>query len=256
MAVGEAGRRLRAADLARAAGLSVQQIRNYVAWGLLPPVERTPAGYRIFTGEHLQALAVVRRMAEGHGWARTRQVLAAVHQGDLAAALAALDAGHAELDRERSEIRRVLEAFDTVLAGRPEPGHRGARGPATRVGPGRRRHARIGEVARLLGVRTSQLRAWEAHGLLCPAREPGTGYRVYDEAELRNAQVIALLRRGGYPLSIVRAVLDELRATGSPQRVRAELARREQDLHRRGLRRLRASAALYDYLAARGLPGD
>jgi hypothetical protein len=56
------------------------------------------------------------------------------------------------------------------------------------------------------------------------------------------------LRRGNYPIAIVRAVVDELRSTGSPQRVRAELAKREQDLHRRSLRRLRASATLYGYL--------
>ncbi|WP_233565108.1 MerR family transcriptional regulator [Micromonospora musae] len=120
-----------------------------------------------------------------------------------------------------------------------------------------RRAARIGEVAALVGVRTSQLRLWEVRGLLRPTRSPGAGYRVYDEAELRAAQVVALLRRGAYPFEIITAVLDELRTTGSPQRVRAELARREQELHRRSLRRLRASAALYDYLREReplGMP--
>ncbi|WP_229403433.1 MerR family transcriptional regulator [Micromonospora okii] len=241
MTTGRQGR-LRAVDLAATVGISVQQVRNYVDWGVLPPVTRTPAGYRVFTAEHARALAVARLMAEGHGWARTREVMAAVHRDDPAAALAAVDAGHAELDRERAEIGRVVGAFDTVLAA-PAPS-----------GSTRRRDARIGGVAALVGVRTSQLRVWEARGLLRPAREPGTNYRVYDGAELRAAQVVALLRRGGYPFPIVRAVLDELRATGSPQRVRAELARREQDLHRRSLRRLRASAALYDYLATRTAP--
>jgi hypothetical protein len=49
------------------------------------------------------------------------------------------------------------------------------------------------------------------------------------------------------------AVVSELRATGSPERVRAELAKREQELHRRSL--LRASAALYAYLQTLGLTG-
>ena len=61
--------------------------------------------------------------------------------------------------------------------------------------------------------------------------------------------MVALLRRGNYPIPIVQAVVDEMRSTGSPDRVRAELAKREQDLHRRSLRRLRASATLYGYLA-------
>ncbi|MER7335837.1 MULTISPECIES: MerR family transcriptional regulator [unclassified Micromonospora] len=237
--------RLRAVDLAATAGISVQQVRNYVDLGVLPPVERTAAGYRIFTADHLRALSVARRMAEGHGWARTREVMAAVHRGDLPAALAALDGGHAELDRERADIRRVLGAFETVVTSPP----------ATLPAP--RRGVRIGAVADLVGVRTSQLRLWEQRGLVRPVRERGTGYRVYDQAELRAAQVVALLRRGAYPFDIIAAVLDEMRTTGSAQRVHAELARREQELHRRSLRRLGASAALYDYLRHRDatLPG-
>ncbi|MEU5722036.1 MerR family transcriptional regulator [Micromonospora sp. NPDC047738] len=231
-------RRLRAVDLAAGAGISVQQVRNYVDLGVLPPVSRTESGYRIFTEAHARALAVARRLAEGHGWARTRQAMAAVHRGDVPAALAAVDAGHAELERERAEIGRVVAAFDTV---------------AGSAGPAPRRPLRIGAVAELAGVRTSRLRLWEERGLLRPARQRGTGYRVYDAAEVRAAQVVALLRRGGYPYEIVEAVLGELRTTGSPQRVRAELARREQDLHRRSLRRLRSTAALHGYLADLGL---
>ncbi|WP_207922922.1 MerR family transcriptional regulator [Micromonospora sp. KC606] len=230
--------RWRVVDVAATAGISTQQVRNYLDEGVLPPATRTESGYRVLTDVHVHALAVVRRMAEGHGWARTREVMAALHRGELATALAALDAGHAELDRERAEIRRVLGAFETVVVS-----------PAV---PAPRRGARIGEVADLVGVRTTQLRLWEQRGLLRPVRAPGTGYRVYDAAELRAAQVVALLRRGGYPFEIVAAVLDEMRTTGRPQRVRAELARREQELHQRSLRRLRASVELYGYLAATG----
>jgi DNA-binding transcriptional MerR regulator len=232
---------VRAVALAQAAGISVQQVRNYVDLGILPPVERTASGYRVFTGEHAEALLVARRLAEGHGWARARTIMRAVHGRDLQAALAALDQGHAELDRERAEIATVLAAFATVV-----------RGPVA-AGPLPRRGARIGQAAEAAGVRPSLLRLWERRGLLRPGREPATGYRTYDEPEVRTARVVALLRRGGYPLAIVRAVVEELRSTGSPERVRAELARREQQLRRRSLRRLRASAALYAYLERLGL---
>ena len=232
--------RWRAIALAQAAGISVQQVRNYVALGILPPVERTASGYRIFTAEHAEALLVARKLAEGHGWARTRTIMRAVHGRDLQTALAALDQGHAELDRERAEIARVLAAFGTVLRGPAAAGPRPRRGA--------RSGARIGEVAGAAGVRPSLLRLWERRGLLRPGRDPATGYRAYDEREVRAARVVALLRRGGYPFPIVRAVVEELRSTGSPERVRAELARREQQLRRRSLRRLRASAALYGYL--------
>jgi DNA-binding transcriptional MerR regulator len=230
------GSRLRAIELARTAGISVQQVRNYVELGILPPVERTASGYRIFTDRHARALAVARQLADGHGWARTRVIMRAVHEGDLDTALAALDRGHAELDHERAEIAKVLGAFETIVAS-PDS-----------AGPIGHRRIRIGEVARVIGVRTSSLRLWEQRGLLRPSRERATGYRSFDESELRRARVVALLRRGNYSFPIIQAVLDEMRTTGSPERVRAELAKREQELRGRSLRRLRASAALYGYL--------
>jgi DNA-binding transcriptional MerR regulator len=233
--VGSASARLRATDLAQTAGISVQQVRNYVELGILPPVERTASGYRIFTSHHADALVVARQMAEGHGWRRAREIMRAVHEGDLETALATLDRSHAELDRERADIDKMLGAFETLVSS-PD-----AVGPIPRG-------VRIADVAAAVGVRTSSLRLWEQRGLLRPAREKVTGYRVYDESELRKAQVVALLRRGDYPFPIVHAVLDELRMTGSPERVRAELAKRGQELHRRSLQRLRASAALYGYL--------
>jgi DNA-binding transcriptional MerR regulator len=227
--------RLRAIDVARDAGISVQQVRNYEALGVLPPFERTAGNYRIFTAEHVAAVRVVRLLSDGHGWERTRTIMRAVHAGDVEAALSTVDSGHAELDRERAEIARVLGAFAAVAAPKPPAASKVAR-------------YRIGAVADAVGARTSALRLWERYDLLRPARERGTGYRVYDEAELHRARVVALLRRGNYPIAIVRAVIDEMRTSGSPDRLRAELARREQDLHHRSRLRLRASAALYDYL--------
>lgn len=241
MARRETGERWRAVDVAATAGISVQQVRNYVDLGVLPAVERTSSGYRIFTGEHVSALAVVRQMAAGHGWARTRTIMRAVHEGDVATAIANVDASHGELDRERAEVADVLTALTTVTAVKSGAVPTRAAAPVPRSG------LRIGEVARIARARTPVLRLWERRGLLRPAREPGTGYRVYDEGELRTARVVALLRRGAYPFPVVHAVVDALRG-GSPEQVRAELAKREQELHRRSVQRLRASAALYGYL--------
>lgn len=234
------GDRVRAADLARSAGISVQQLRTYADTGLLPPAERTPAGYRVFTPAHADALAVARELAAGHGWGTARTAMAALHAGDPETALAALDAGHALLDRERAELAAVREALGAVLAGRVPP-------PAAP-----RKGLRIGEASRAVGVKPPVLRLWEARGLLRPGREPGTGYRVYSASELRVAQVVALLRKGHHPLAAIEAVLRELRAGGSPERVLDALDARARDLHRRSLRRLAASAALHGYLTRLG----
>ncbi|MBW1599307.1 MerR family transcriptional regulator [Streptomyces sp. JJ38] len=232
---------MRAVDVARTAGISAQQVRNYVDAGVLPEVTRTAADYRVFTQTHVRALRAVRALAAGHGWAVARTVMRAVHAGDVPAALAALDAAHAELDRERLSLTAVLAALDDVLK-EAEPTATGER--------------RIGDVAAAVGVKPPVLRLWEAHGLLRPARERGTGYRVYSPAEARLAHVVALLRRGSYPLPLIGTVLAELRATSSTARVRAELAHRERELHRRSLNALRGAAALQAYLDHLGTEGD
>lgn len=237
--MGRTRERLRGVDLARSVGLSVQAVRNYVELGVLPPVERTASGYRIFTSEHAAALVVVRRMVEGHGWERTRTIMHAVHDDDMPAVLTGLDESHAELARERADIAEVLAAVAAIAPLTTSP--------ATSRG----NDLRIGEVARVARVRTPVLRLWERRGLLRPRRERGTGYRLYDDAELRTAQVVALLRRGAYPFPVIGAVVEELRTARRPERVRAELAARERDLSARSMARLRASAALHGYLEQR-----
>lgn len=75
--------------------------------------------------------------------------------------------------------------------------------------------------------------AYAVGGLLQPVRDPATGHRIYPPAETRLAHVIALLRRGAYPLGTFAAVLAEFRTAGNPDRDRAAL---------------RAAAALDAYL--------
>ncbi len=53
---------MRTIDLARAVGLSAQQVRNYEEQGVLPPVARGESGYRLYTQRHLKALRTVRAM--------------------------------------------------------------------------------------------------------------------------------------------------------------------------------------------------
>ena len=236
------GRTLRINELARAAGLSGQQIRNYVDSGLLPPVERSASGYRLFTEDHAEALSVLQRMAEGHGWERTRSIMRAVHAGDVGVALCQLDRSHAELNRERAEMAALLASRGASL---------GAGGES--AAQGGRRRLRIGEAADAVGVLASSLRLWERLGLLRPERERATGYRVFDETELHRARIVAMLRQGDYPIPVVRSALDELRAGHTPACVHLELTAREQDLTDRSLRRLRASATLYAYLDRLGL---
>ena len=62
---------LRTHDLALAGHISVQQVRNYEANGLIPQAQRSPSGYRLYTQQHLAALKTVKSMVHGYGWQRT-----------------------------------------------------------------------------------------------------------------------------------------------------------------------------------------
>ncbi|MFI1509911.1 MerR family DNA-binding transcriptional regulator [Streptomyces sp. NPDC020597] len=240
-------RRLRTVDLARLAGLSTQQIRNYEEVGVLPEAERTESGYRVFGAAHRQALLAYRALVKGYGPVTAARIMRTVHEGDVAAALALVDEAHAELHRERTALRATGEALEALA--REAPGRAGAPGPAGSPGAVASSGLRIGEVARLLGVRTSTLRVWEAAGLVSPPRERGTRYRVYGPAEVRDARIVHSLRRGHHLFAQIRPVLAELRLEGgSAAALRSALAARGEALTARSRAMLAGAGRLHDYL--------
>ncbi|HEY1015169.1 MAG TPA: MerR family DNA-binding transcriptional regulator, partial [Herpetosiphonaceae bacterium] len=68
---------LRTKDLAEAAQVSVQQVRNYEAGGFLPAAGRSPSGYRRYERQHLAALLASKRLIEGYGARRAQQIMQA-----------------------------------------------------------------------------------------------------------------------------------------------------------------------------------
>src|SRR5689334_16696679 len=110
---------LRTIDLAQAIQVSVQQVRNYEASGLLPAVERSPSGYRRYTRQHLAALKTARLLVGGYGWPLAQGIMQAAHQGRLADGLALIDGRHAELDRTRLQLEQTLAALGILAAQLP-----------------------------------------------------------------------------------------------------------------------------------------
>src|SRR2546422_11715194 len=108
---------LRTHDLALAGHLSVQQVRNYEANGLIPKAPRSPSGYRLYMQHHLAALKTVKSMVRGYGWPRTSAIMQALRRGDLSAALATIDERHAELASKRLQMEQALSALRLLAAG-------------------------------------------------------------------------------------------------------------------------------------------
>lgn len=236
---------LRPVDLAQAVGVSAQQIRNYEDAGVLPPVPRSESGYRQFSERHLLALQTFRSMIPGYGVVAARSIMRTVHDGDVAGALALVDASHAAVDDQRRQLRETGAALaalaDATTASAVAP-------------PGSSSGLRVGEVARRLGVRASALRTWEAAGLLTPSREPGTSYRSYSPDDIRDAQLVLLLRQSYYGLAQVALVLGDLRRTGSTDALRAVIAQRQEQLTARTLAMLDGSGRLFAYLSSEPEP--
>ncbi|WP_242545488.1 TioE family transcriptional regulator [Amycolatopsis sp. MtRt-6] len=229
--------RLRPADLAREHGLSTQAVRNYEQEGFLPPAARTPSGYRIYTETHAAALRAFLALARAYGHATAGGIMHAVNAGDVDRALTLVDRGHEQLLRDRETLNTVRRAIGSLTTGR-------ASEPATTGWS-------IGELARRLGVTAATVRAWERAGVLVPARNRATGHRVFQAADIRDAELAHLLRRGGYPLAHIATVVEQVRTAGGTESLVQALATWQRRLTDRGLAMLDAAARLGAYLASR-----
>lgn len=228
-------RTYRTSDLAKAAQVGVQQVRNYEADGLIPPAERAANGYRQYTRQHLRALLTAQKLVAAYGAERARNVMQAMQRGQLAAALALIDEHHAGLAAQRQQLERTLAALGTLAAQEPSTHPRHAR------------RLRVGEAAQEVGVRVSAVHFWEQQGLLEPVRDRSSRYRLYDEAQMRRLRVVALLREAGYDFDAIRTTLGEL-AANRPGRAIAAIEGRRAELTRRSWAALAAASAFRTYV--------
>ncbi|MGW4486895.1 MerR family transcriptional regulator [Amycolatopsis sp. NPDC004368] len=223
---------MRPIDLAREHGLSAQAVRNYDDDGVLPPTERSAAGYRRYTPRHAQALRAFLALRTGHGHQPATEIMRSIHRGDTEAAYRLLDAAHVALLAERGTRAEVATALSTLSAGPSFTGR-----PLT-----------VGELARRLDVHPATLRAWETEGILRPRRDRVTGYREYGPDCVRDAEIARQLRRGGYRLAQVAQFLESLREAGGAEALSAFLDAWQRRLTARSRALLAGAAQLDAYL--------
>jgi DNA-binding transcriptional MerR regulator len=229
----------RPVDLAREHGLSAQAVRNYEEAGILPRAERTPTGYRVYTGLHAQALRAFLALVPGHGHRTATSIMRAANEGAIDDALELIDRSHDQLREDRRTLVAVDRALRDLAAYDPPDGPAGSR------------DSFIGPLARGLGLRPATIRKWERAGLIRPERDPRTGYRVYAPADVRDARLAHLLRRGGYPLETIAQVLARVRAAGGVEPLEATLNDWRDRLRERGRSMLSGAAELDTYLRQR-----
>ncbi|MBE4738075.1 MerR family DNA-binding transcriptional regulator [Streptomyces sp. ND05-3B] len=229
---------MRPSDLAREHGLSTQAVRNYERDGFLPAAERTRSGYRVYTAAHAAALRAFLALVPAYGHSAAGRIMRAVHEDALDDALTIVDRGHAQLLRDRETLDAVRDAVDHLTA---EPTH-------TTRATHTAHPLTVGELAHRLDVTPATLRNWEDAGILTPARDPLTGYRLYRPADVRDAELAHLLRRGDHPLDHIATVVRQIRTAGGTDALSAALDDWRRRLTVRGLAMLDASAHLSRYL--------
>lgn len=246
------GRQLRPVDLARGHGLSTQAIRNYEEAGILPAAGRTPHGYRVYSPSHALALAAFLALVPGHGHQTATSIMRAVNEDEADEAFRLIDESHAQLLDDRRTLRAVenaLRDLGSVTAPAASSGAARSWPAATVAAPG---GVFVGPLADELGIRPATLRKWERAGLVQPRRDPLTGYRVYDEADVRDARLAHQLRRGGYLLEQIAPLLAQVRAAGGLEPLEAALHDWRGRLSARARAMLSGAAELAEYLRARG----
>jgi DNA-binding transcriptional MerR regulator len=192
---------LSTSQLAKAVGVHPNTVRRYVERGFLPPVGRSPAGYRRFTERHLDCLRLTRLVFSNLFPGKTiyasgLQILYVTAGGDLGGALELAYRHLALVQSERAHAEVAVDLLERWALGAPAD--------ATS------QPLQIGQTARLLGISIDILRSWDRNGLINIPRDPSNGYRRYGTQELSRLRVIRMLSRAGYSIGAILRMLIQL----------------------------------------------
>lgn len=192
---------LRTSDLARAVGVHPNTVRRYGDWGLIPPVERSPSGYRLFTQHHLDCLRLARMIYAapypGRGFrALGNQIIQCAVVEDWQGAL---EKAHEHLLAVNAELEQANQAANLLE-------HWAQNMTVTSVDE---TPLAIGEVSKLLGVSIDVIRNAERNGLISIPRNSYNNYRLFGKKEIERLRIIRMLSKAGYShMSILRMFIE------------------------------------------------
>ncbi len=186
-------------EIANTVGIHPNTVRLYEEWGYLPPVERTPSGYRKFSDTHLDQVKLIRLVMNftwmgGEIRKTAYQIISSGSEGDLGGALEIAYHLRVLIQAERAQAEAAADLLENW-----------AQGSAIES---KDKPRRIGEAARLLNVGTDRLRNWERNGLIKVPRNPLNGYRFYRTREIGRLRVIRTLSQARYSqMAILRMLM-------------------------------------------------
>ena len=192
---------LRTCDLARAAGVHVNTVRQYEKWRLIPAVERSENGYRHYTRRHLDCLLLARMVYHepypGQEIRRIgKELIAAAVAGDLQMARQVSVEYRLAIEEEIDQAERAASALEQWAA--------------SDLVKDETQPLSSGQAARRVRISKDMLRHWERCGLVNAQRNPENRYRQYGAPEIERLSIIRMLIRSGYSTMAILRMLTRL----------------------------------------------
>lgn len=171
-------------QLAERFGISTSTIRNYEAAGLIPPAERLPNGYRVYTELHAAYLSCIQAMSPAFGMEVTVKVLHCVRQQQPQEALWLIREREVVLYEVKAQVEGLIQDI--------------RRYRYENKAPYPEKPFNINEAARLTKASRSAIRYWEHAGYLTADRDPDNQYRRYSSAHLLKIRLIQTMQNAVY----------------------------------------------------------
>lgn len=192
---------IRPIDIARRLNISTSSLRHYEDWGMIPKVERSASGYRIYTDEHVAYFECIRALTEGFGIWLTSEVLKKVMAKDADAAFWIVNEAQSSLHNEKLISEKTMQSIKQSNAQLPNSNCE-------------RDYLTINEISKETGIPVTTIRHWEKVGLITVPRNEENRYRLFSKNHIRQILVIHALKTSmysyTYSLDGIKKIIQEL----------------------------------------------
>ncbi|MBC8014162.1 MAG: MerR family transcriptional regulator [Sporomusaceae bacterium] len=192
---------IRPIDIARKLNISTSSLRHYEDWGMIPKVERSASGYRIYTDEHVAYFECIRAMANGFGIWLIAEVLKKVMAKDVDSAFWLVNKAQSSLHNEKIICEKTMLSIEETSA------------PLLSQND-KREYLTINEISKETGIPVTTIRHWEKVGLITTPRNKENRYRLFNKNHILQILVIHALKTSlySYPYSLdgIKKIIQEL----------------------------------------------
>jgi DNA-binding transcriptional MerR regulator len=170
---------IRPVDIARKLGISTTTLRKYEEFGLVPPVPRSAAGYRMYTHEHLAYFACARDMLPAFSTSEILKIFRPVMVKEIDMALWMANKAQSDLYGEKMIAGKIVK--NLLLKNESKYQASGKKWT-------------IHDISRETGVPETAIRYWDKVGLITAGRHKENNYRIFEAEHVKQVLAICALK--------------------------------------------------------------